>query len=50
MVEQNFDEEDVKAALERETHDGPGTEDLASLPASDFVSFTEPDVEQEEIK
>lgn len=50
MVEQSFDEEDVKAALERKTHDGPGIENLDELPPSDFVSFTEPDVEQEEVK
>lgn len=33
---QNFDDVDVPAALERETHDGPGTDDLDSLPESDF--------------
>lgn len=47
---QNFDEEDVKAALERTTQDGPGTADLTSLPAGDFESFADTDVEQEEDK
>lgn len=46
MTEQNFDAEDVPAALERETQDGPGTDDLDSLPESDFISFAEDDVEQ----
>jgi len=49
MTEQTFDEEDVKALLERETQDGPGTDDLDSLPESDFVSFAEDDVEQESV-
>ena len=47
MTVQNFDAEDVPVALERETQDGPGP-DLDSLPPSDFVSFTEDDVEKEE--
>ena len=48
VSEQNFDEEDVKAALTRVTQDGPGTDDLATLPPSDFVSFAEPDVEKDD--
>lgn len=50
MTEQNFDDTDVLAALGRETQDGPGTDDLSSLPPSDFVSFAEADVEKEEDK
>jgi hypothetical protein len=48
MTEQNYDEEDVKAVLARETQDGPGTDDLALLPPSDFVSFAESSVEKED--
>jgi hypothetical protein len=40
----HHDEEDVPAALARETTDGPGTD---ALPPSDFDSFAEPDVEKE---
>jgi len=49
VVVPNFDAEDVPVALARETQDGPGP-DLDSLPPSDFVSFAEADVEQEDIK
>jgi len=48
QAEQNFDAEDVPAALARETQDGPG--DLSDLPESDFVSFAEDGVEQEDVK
>ena len=48
MTEQNFDEEDIKAALARKTQDGPGTDDLTSLPPSDFVSFAMDKVEKED--
>ena len=44
----NMDEEDVPAALERETQDGPGTDNLDTLPSSDFESFAEADVELED--
>lgn len=50
MAGQNFDKEDILTALERDTQDGPGTDDLDSLPESDFVSFAEADVEQEDVK
>lgn len=42
----SFDDEDVAALLARDTQDGPG--DLDSLPAEDFVSFAEDDVEVDE--
>jgi len=42
---QNFDTEDIPAALERETQDGPGAE---PLPPGDFVSFAESGVEKED--
>ncbi|WP_176741319.1 hypothetical protein [Streptomyces sp. LUP30] len=46
MPEQNFDDEDVKAALEKtDTGDGPGTDDLDALPDSDFVAFATDGVE-----
>ncbi|MFJ7074503.1 N-acetylmuramoyl-L-alanine amidase [Streptomyces sp. NPDC098781] len=46
MLEKNFDHEDVKAAVERlDTGDGPGTDNLADLPESDFVGFAEDDAE-----
>lgn len=48
MAEQNFDAEDVAALLARETQDGPGTDDLSTLPPSDFVSFASDDVEVNE--
>jgi hypothetical protein len=44
----NFDDEDVKAVLARVTSDGPGTDNFASLPESDFVSFSTENVEKEE--
>jgi len=46
---ENFDAEDVPAAIAMETQDGPGP-DVSSLPPSDFVSFAETDVEQEDAK
>jgi hypothetical protein len=48
MAELEFDEVDVAEILARETKDGPGTDDLNSLPPSNFVSFAEPDVEKED--
>jgi len=45
---ENHDDEDVAALLERDTADGPGTDDENTLPESDFVSFAEPDVEMED--
>jgi hypothetical protein len=42
------DEEDVPAALERETEDGPGFDDESELPESDFDGYAEDDVEEEE--
>jgi hypothetical protein len=39
------DEEDVDAALGRETEDGPGFGDESQLPAEDFDSFATDDVE-----
>lgn len=48
MPEKNFDDEDVKAALERtDTADGPGTYNLDDLPESDFVAFAEDGVEND---
>jgi hypothetical protein len=41
------DEEDVKAALERETKDGSGFESEDELPESDFDSFSEDNVEND---
>ncbi|MFJ5731599.1 peptidoglycan recognition protein family protein [Streptomyces paradoxus] len=44
MPEKNFDDEDVKAAIERPgTGDGPGTDNLDDLPESDFFGFAEDD-------
>lgn len=43
----NHDEEDVKSALERETNDGSGFESEDELPESDFTSFAEGNVEEE---
>lgn len=38
MPEKNYDDEDVKAAIERpDTGDGPGTDNLDDLPESDLV-------------
>lgn len=42
------DEEDVPAALERETEDGSGFEDESELPESDFDGYAEDDVEVSE--
>ncbi|MFF0778453.1 hypothetical protein [Streptomyces sp. NPDC003720] len=48
MPHKNFDDEDVKAALEKtDTGDGPGTDNLDGLPESDFVAFAEDDVEND---
>ncbi len=48
MEQKYVDEyEDMKDLLHRETADGPGTDDLDSLPESDFDGFAETDVEQE---
>ena len=41
----HFDDEDVKAALERTTQDGSGFQSEDELPPSDFVSFHADDVE-----
>jgi hypothetical protein len=48
VPEENHDDEDVPAALERDTADGPG-DDESSLPESDFESFAEADVEKEDV-
>jgi len=50
MTEQNFDDEDVVAALLRVTSDGPGFADPEDLPPSDFISFDSADVEKEDDK
>lgn len=44
------DDEDVPAALERETQDGSGLEndDESSLPESDFAGYATDDVEDDE--
>lgn len=44
----HYDEEDVPAALERETADGSGFTSEDELPESDFVSFAEDGVEDDE--
>lgn len=44
----HYDDEDVKAALERETQDGSGFESEDELPESDFEGFAEADVEMSE--
>jgi hypothetical protein len=41
----HHDEEDVPAALERETDDGKGG---AVVPKADFDSYTEPDADKED--
>jgi hypothetical protein len=41
---ENFDEEDVAAALERDTDDGPGDEEPAE---TDFQSYATEGVEKE---
>lgn len=43
MKPKNFDDVDVKAALERETQDGPGTDDVDALPESDTDNDAEGD-------
>ncbi|WP_328540602.1 peptidoglycan recognition protein family protein [Streptomyces sp. NBC_00344] len=48
MPEENFDAEDMKAALKRETADGPGFDTADVLPESDFESFAEEGVEKDE--
>jgi hypothetical protein len=48
MTAQNFDVVDVLSALGRDTKDGPGTDDLSSLPPSNFVAFATDDVEKKE--
>jgi len=49
MEQKHVDEYgDIKDLLHRETQDGPGTDDLDSLPASDFDGFPENEVEKEE--
>ncbi len=45
---ENHDEDDVKAALQRDTQDGPAFSDESELPESDFESFAEEGVEKEE--
>ncbi|MFF7394685.1 hypothetical protein ACFZAE_40515 [Streptomyces scabiei] len=46
--EKNFDDEDLKTALARtDLSDGPGTDNLDDLPASDFVAFAEDGVEND---
>jgi hypothetical protein len=48
MSEKNFDDEDVKAALEStDTAHGPGTYNLDDLPESDFVAFAQDGVEND---
>ena len=47
-VQNHHDEEDVPAALARKTDDGPGTDDISSLPESDFDGYAESDVEEED--
>lgn len=44
----HYDDEDVPAALERETEDGSGFESEDELPESDFDGFAESDVETTE--
>lgn len=46
----DHDDEDVDACLDRETEDGPGTDNLDALPDEDFESFAEDGVEQEATK
>lgn len=49
MAYKNYDDEDVKAALENSnTADGPGFEVEDDLPESDFDGFAQDDVENEE--
>jgi hypothetical protein len=44
----HYDDEDVPAALKRETQDGSGFKTEDELPESDFESFAEADVEMTE--
>jgi hypothetical protein len=44
-VPENYDEEDVAAALERETDDGPGDDDPGE---GDFNSYATENVEKED--
>lgn len=44
----HHDDEDVKAALERETQDGPGFTDESELPPSDFQGYATEGVEKED--
>lgn len=51
MAERNkahYDDEDVPEVLKRETQDGSGFESEDELPESDFESFSEDDVEDDE--
>ena len=41
----HYDDEDVPEALKRETADGSGFDDENELPESDFVAFSQDDVE-----
>lgn len=46
QAKDNYDSEDVPAALKRETADGSGFDkDASELPPSDFISFSGDDVE-----
>lgn len=47
-TQDNYDAEDVPAALKKETADGPGFSNEDELPKSDFVSFAENGVENDE--
>lgn len=44
----HHDDEDVPAALERETSDGPGFESEDELPESNFEGYADSDVEVDE--
>ena len=48
VPQNNHDDQDVEAALARETVDGPGFESENDLPESDFKSFAGADVENSE--
>jgi hypothetical protein len=45
MIDNEIDNENEEETKHTVGH-GPGAEDLDSLPPSDFVSFSEPDVEK----
>lgn len=48
MSDQNYDDEDVKAALAKsDTQDGSGFDSEDQLPASDFDSFSQDGVEND---